>query len=85
VGFLGNKPGKLYEVVWRTQAMLTMLLTMMSLVALLRDGTLSSNGTNEIQSSVPQVLIVLGILLLFLLLAGTVFWRMRRTPRIPGK
>ena len=64
---------------------MTVLLTMMSYVALLRDGTLSSNGTNEIQSSVPQVLIVLGILVLFLLLAGMVFWRVRRTSRTPGE
>jgi putative exporter of polyketide antibiotics len=48
--------------------MMTMLLTIVSCVAVLRDGTLSSEGTNEIQSSVPQVLIVLGILVLFLLL-----------------
>ena len=62
-----------------------MLIMMMSYVALLRDGTLSSDGTNEIQSSVPQALIVLGILILFLLLAGTVFWRVRRTSRTPEK
>jgi H+/Cl- antiporter ClcA len=65
--------------------MMTMLLTMVSYVAVLRDGTLSSEGTNEIQSSVPQVLIVLGILVLFLLLAGTVFWRVRRSSRTPTK
>ena len=66
--------------------MMTMLLTMVSYVAvLLRDGTLSSEGTNEIQSSVPQVLILLGIFVLFLLLAGTVFWRVRRSSRTPTK
>jgi uncharacterized membrane protein len=65
--------------------MMTMLLTMVSYVAVLRDGTFSSEGTNEIQSSVPQVLIVLGILVLFLLLTGTVFWRVRRSSRTPTK
>ena len=65
--------------------MMTMLLTMVSYVAVLRDGTLSSEGTNEIQSSVPQVLILLGILVLFLLLAGMVFWRVRRSSRTPTK
>ena len=65
--------------------MTTTLLTMLSYVALLRDGTLSSDGTNEIQSSLPQILILLGILVLFLLLAGTVFWRVRRSSRTPSK
>jgi hypothetical protein len=65
--------------------MMTIVLTMMSYVALLRDGTLSSDGTDEIQSSVPQVLIVLGIFILSLLLAGMVFWRVRHTSRSPGK
>ena len=65
--------------------MMTMLLTTVSYVAMIRDGTLSSEGTNEIQSSVPQVLILLGILVLFLLLAGTVFWRVRRSPCTPTK
>ena len=65
--------------------MMTMLLTTVSYVAVLRDSALSSEGTNEIQSSVPQVLILLGILVLVLLLAGTVFWRVRRSSRTPTK
>jgi len=65
--------------------MMTMLLTMVSYVAVLRDGTLSSEGTNEIQSSVPQVLIVLGILVLFLVLTGMVIWQVRRSSRIHSK
>lgn len=84
-GCQGNKSEKNYDVVGRTWAVTTMLIMMMSYVALLRDGTLSSDGTTEIQSSVPQALIVLGILILFLLLAGTVFWRVRRTSRTPEK
>jgi len=60
---------------------MTTLLTVMSQVAVLRDGTFSSGGTNEVQSSLPQMLVVLGILILFLLLAGTVFRRVRRSSR----
>ena len=61
--------------------MTTTLLTMLSYVALLRDGTLSSDGTNEIQSGLPALLIMLGILVLLLVLTGTVFWRVRRSSR----
>jgi hypothetical protein len=61
--------------------MMPRLLTVMSQFAVLRDGTLSSQGTNEVQSGLPQALVVLGILVLLLLLAGTVFWRVRRSSR----
>jgi hypothetical protein len=61
--------------------MMLLLLSVVSPLAVLRDSTLSSEGTNEIQSGLPQVLIVLGILVLFLILAGTVFWRVRQSSR----
>ena len=57
------------------------LLNVISQVAVLRDGTLSSDGTNEIQSGLPALLIMLGILVLLLVLTGTVFWRVRRSSR----
>ncbi len=60
-------------------------LLMMSLAAVLRDATLSSEDTNEVQSSLPQVLVMLAILVLFLLLAGTVVWRVRRSSRTHSK
>ncbi len=40
-----------------------------------------SAGGGETELGLPQILLIAVAILLLLLLAGTVFWRVRRTPR----
>jgi len=40
-----------------------------------------SAGGGETELGLQQILLIAGALLLILLLAGAVFWRVRRTPR----
>ncbi len=40
-----------------------------------------SAGGGETELGLPQILLIAGAVLLLLLLAGAVFWRVRRTPR----
>jgi hypothetical protein len=40
-----------------------------------------SAGGGETELGLPQILLIVGVILLLLLLAGTVFWRVRRTTR----
>ena len=54
------------------------MLAIATLLLLLR---IPSAGGGETELGLPQVLLIGGVLLLLLLLAGAVFWRVRRTPR----
>jgi len=54
------------------------MLAIATLVLLLR---IPSAGAGETELGLPQILLIAGAILLILLLAGTVFWRVRRTPR----
>jgi multisubunit Na+/H+ antiporter MnhB subunit len=54
------------------------MLTIATLSLLLR---ILSAGGGEPELGLPQILLIAGVILLLLLLAGTVFWRVRRTPR----
>jgi hypothetical protein len=54
------------------------MLTIATLSLLLR---IPSAGGGETELGLPQILLIAGVILLLLLLAGTVFWRVRRTPR----
>ncbi len=44
-----------------------------------------SAGGVETELGLPQILLIAGAVLLILLLAGAVFWRVRRTPRNRSK
>ena len=54
------------------------MLAIATLLLLLR---IPSAGGGETELGLPQILLIVGAILLLLLLAGTVFWRVRRTPR----
>ncbi len=62
--------------------MTTVLLTVTPPTAVLRDVIL---GPGEVPFGLPEALLVLGITVLLILLAGVVFWRVRRPPRNRSK
>jgi hypothetical protein len=60
------------------------MMTTTLLSTVLRDGTLSLHGP-EVPFDLPQTLLVIGLAILLLILAGVVFLRMRRTSRTRSK
>jgi len=54
------------------------MLAIATLLLLLR---IPSAGGGETELGLPQILLIAGAVLLILLLAGAVFWRVRRTSR----
>jgi hypothetical protein len=54
------------------------MLAIATLLVLLR---IPSAGGGETELGLAQILLIAGVILLLLLLAGTVFWRVRRTSR----
>jgi phosphatidylglycerophosphate synthase len=62
----------------RRQALEMLAIATLLLSLLLR---IPSAGGGETELGLPQILLIAGVILLLLLLAGTVFWRVRRTPR----
>jgi hypothetical protein len=49
------------------------------LAVMLRDATLSTPGSDEVTSGLPQALVIIGVVFLLVLLVGVVIWRVRRT------
>lgn len=67
--------------------MITVLLSVMLLVptAMLRDPIISSWDSGEAPFGIPEALLVIGIGILLLLLAGRVIRKVRRSPRKRSK
>ncbi len=66
-----------------TTAPLTIILLV--LAAMLRDPIPSSWDSGEAPLGLPEALLIIGIVILLLLLAGWVIWKVRRSPRNHSK
>jgi hypothetical protein len=84
VGVSGYMSSKKQATETSSEKTIVVLTMMLMLSAVLRDAIMSLHGP-EVPFGLPQALLVLGILVLILVLAGVVLWRVRWSPRTRSK